>query len=151
MAAPVSWPDDVRGAASDGAEFGHLVMPLGGLGTGNLAICADGGLRQWQLHNIGNHAGALPGSFFSYGTTCVAGSATSLTRTGCSPTATMWGCWRVPGRKGADLRCRPGTRTRCGLARSTRWPHIAGASACTTRGAQCWTQCGHATTGGGAT
>lgn len=44
---------------------GHLAMPLGGIGTGNLAICADGGLRQWQLHNIGNHAGALPGSFFA--------------------------------------------------------------------------------------
>src|SRR5699024_474180 len=38
---------------------------LGGIGTGNLAICADGSLRQWQLHNIGNHAGALPGSFFA--------------------------------------------------------------------------------------
>jgi uncharacterized protein (DUF608 family) len=61
----VSWPDDVRAAERDGAEFGHLAMPLGGIGTGNLAICADGGLRQWQLHNIGNHAGALPGSFFA--------------------------------------------------------------------------------------
>jgi uncharacterized protein (DUF608 family) len=43
----------------------HLAMPLGGIGTGNLAICADGSLRQWQLHNIGNHLGALPGSFFA--------------------------------------------------------------------------------------
>lgn len=48
-----------------GAEYPHLVMPLGGIGTGNLAIAADGGLRQWQLHNIGNHAGALPSSFFA--------------------------------------------------------------------------------------
>src|SRR6201998_2697456 len=40
-------------------------MPLGGIGTGNLAICADGGLRQWQLHNIRNHAGALTGSFLA--------------------------------------------------------------------------------------
>ena len=61
----MTWPDDVRAAECDGAEFGHLAMPLGGIGTGNLAICADGGLRQWQLHNIGNHAGALPGSFFA--------------------------------------------------------------------------------------
>jgi len=61
----VTWHDDVRAAECDGAEFGHLAMPLGGIGTGNLAICADGGLRQWQLHNIGNHAGALPGSFFA--------------------------------------------------------------------------------------
>ena len=61
----MSWSDDVRTDECDGAEFGHLAMPLGGIGTGNLAICADGGLRQWQLHNIGNHAGALPGSFFA--------------------------------------------------------------------------------------
>jgi non-lysosomal glucosylceramidase len=61
----VTWPDDLRTAERDGAEFAHLAMPLGGIGTGNLAICADGGLRQWQLHNIGNHAGALPGSFFA--------------------------------------------------------------------------------------
>jgi len=61
----VTWPDDVRAAECDGAEFAHLAMPLGGIGTGNLAICADGGLRQWQLHNIGNHGGALPGSFFA--------------------------------------------------------------------------------------
>ncbi len=61
----MNWPDDVRAAECDGAEFPHLAMPLGGIGTGNLAICADGGLRQWQLHNIGNHAGALPGSFFA--------------------------------------------------------------------------------------
>jgi non-lysosomal glucosylceramidase len=47
------------------AEAPHLAMPLGGIGTGNLAICGDGSLRQWQLHNIGNHAGALPWSFFA--------------------------------------------------------------------------------------
>ena len=61
----MTWPDDVRAAECDGAEFAHLAMPLGGIGTGNLAICADGGLRQWQLHNVGNHGGALPGSFFA--------------------------------------------------------------------------------------
>jgi non-lysosomal glucosylceramidase len=60
-----NWPDDLRAAECDGAEFGHLVMPVGGIGTGNLAISADGGLRQWQLHNIGNHEGAVPGSFFA--------------------------------------------------------------------------------------
>jgi uncharacterized protein (DUF608 family) len=60
-----NWPDDLRAAECDGAEFGHLVMPVGGIGTGNLAISADGGLRQWQLHNIGNHEGAAPGSFFA--------------------------------------------------------------------------------------
>ncbi|WP_277049233.1 GH116 family glycosyl-hydrolase [Ruania albidiflava] len=46
-------------------EGRHVAMPLGGIGTGNLALGADGGLRQWQLHNIGNHRGELPGSFFA--------------------------------------------------------------------------------------
>ena len=46
-------------------EQPHAVMPLGGIGTGNLAIGADGGLRQWQLHNIGNHLGEAPWSFFA--------------------------------------------------------------------------------------
>ena len=43
----------------------HVAMPLGGIGTGNVSICADGALRQWQLHNIGNHRGDLPNSFFA--------------------------------------------------------------------------------------
>ncbi|TDE89627.1 hypothetical protein EXU48_19520 [Occultella glacieicola] len=46
-------------------EGPHVAMPLGGIGTGNLALGADGGLRQWQLHNIGNHRGDLPYSFFA--------------------------------------------------------------------------------------
>lgn len=43
----------------------HVAMPLGGIGTGTVAICADGGLRQWQLQNAGNHRGDLPYSFFA--------------------------------------------------------------------------------------
>jgi non-lysosomal glucosylceramidase len=43
----------------------HIALPLGGIGTGNVALCADGALRQWQLHNIGNHLGTLPHSFFA--------------------------------------------------------------------------------------
>lgn len=43
----------------------HVALPLGGIGTGNVALCADGALRQWQLHNTGNHRGDLPGSFFA--------------------------------------------------------------------------------------
>lgn len=46
-------------------EGRHVAMPLGGIGTGNLAICADGALRQWQLQNVGNHRGALPYTFFA--------------------------------------------------------------------------------------
>jgi len=40
-------------------------MPLGGLGTGNLAICGDGSLRQWQLWNLSNHVGYVPYGFFA--------------------------------------------------------------------------------------
>lgn len=47
------------------AQRPHIALPLGGIGTGNVAICADGSLRQWQLHNIGNHGGSLPWSLFA--------------------------------------------------------------------------------------
>ena len=40
-------------------------MPLGGIGTGTVALAATGALRQWQLHNQGNHLGALPQAFFA--------------------------------------------------------------------------------------
>lgn len=40
-------------------------MPVGGVGTGNFAIGADGGLRQWQLQNMGNHLGEAPWTFFA--------------------------------------------------------------------------------------
>ena len=53
-----------RQAATRSIDAPHLALPLGGIGTGNVAICSDGSLRQWQLHNIGNHGGALPHSFF---------------------------------------------------------------------------------------
>ncbi|NRQ32764.1 hypothetical protein HII36_13070 [Nonomuraea sp. NN258] len=46
-------------------EGRHVALPLGGIGTGNLAVCADGGLRQWQLQNVGNHRGSLPHTFFA--------------------------------------------------------------------------------------
>jgi uncharacterized protein (DUF608 family) len=39
-------------------------MPVGGIGTGNFAIGADGSLRQWQLSGMANHRGALPGTGF---------------------------------------------------------------------------------------
>ena len=49
----------------DSREIPHVAMPIGGIGTGNLAISSDGSLRQWQLHNTGNHEGSLPFSFFA--------------------------------------------------------------------------------------
>ncbi len=45
-------------------EIPFTALPLGGIGTGNVSIGADGALRQWQLHNIGNHDGELPNTFF---------------------------------------------------------------------------------------
>ncbi|MDN5725982.1 MAG: non-lysosomal glucosylceramidase, partial [Propionibacteriales bacterium] len=48
-----------------------VAMPLGGIGTGNVSICADGGLRQWQLHNSGNHRGDLPWTFFAIRAGCI--------------------------------------------------------------------------------
>lgn len=52
-------------------EGRHVALPLGGIGTGNVSVCADGALRQWQLHNIGNHQGDLPGSTFMIRAGCV--------------------------------------------------------------------------------
>lgn len=57
---------DARRAASvlQSTTSPAAALPLGGIGTGNLAIGADGALRQWQLHNLGNHLGELPNTFF---------------------------------------------------------------------------------------
>jgi uncharacterized protein (DUF608 family) len=49
----------------EGAATRHVAMPLGGIGTGNVAVCGDGSLRQWQLHNMGNHEGFIPDTFFA--------------------------------------------------------------------------------------
>src|ERR1700735_5417974 len=42
-----------------------VAMPLGGIGTGHVAICGDGSLRQWQLTGTPNHDGYVPASFFA--------------------------------------------------------------------------------------
>ena len=41
-----------------------VAFPLGGLGTGNIALAGDGSLRQWQIVNNVNHLGYVPSSFF---------------------------------------------------------------------------------------
>jgi hypothetical protein len=51
-------------AVYTGGRQRHLAMPLGGSARG-VALCGNGSLRQWQLHNIGNHAGHLLDSFFA--------------------------------------------------------------------------------------
>lgn len=39
-------------------------FPLGGIGTGNVSLSADGSLRQWQLVNAVDHKAHVPSSFF---------------------------------------------------------------------------------------
>ena len=48
-----------------GEALRGLAMPLGGIGTGSIAICGDGSLRQWQIHNQANHVACVPHSFFA--------------------------------------------------------------------------------------
>jgi uncharacterized protein (DUF608 family) len=55
----------VTGRMYTGASLRQLALPLGGIGTGNVAICGDGGLRQWQIANRVNHQGFVPDSFFA--------------------------------------------------------------------------------------
>jgi non-lysosomal glucosylceramidase len=42
-----------------------VAMPLGGIGTGHVAIGGTGVLKQWQLLGQGSHLGFLPQSFFA--------------------------------------------------------------------------------------
>jgi non-lysosomal glucosylceramidase len=49
----------------EGAALRHIAMPLGGIGTGQVAICGDGSLRQWQLLGRPNHTAFVPDSLFA--------------------------------------------------------------------------------------
>jgi non-lysosomal glucosylceramidase len=49
----------------EGTHRSAVAMPLGGIGTGTVAIAGDGSLRQWQLTGPGNHAGFVPDSLFA--------------------------------------------------------------------------------------
>src|SRR5258708_40061121 len=48
-----------------GENLRAVAMPLGGIGTGTVALCGDGSLRQWQLCNNVNHLAFVPHSFFA--------------------------------------------------------------------------------------
>ncbi len=48
-----------------GEALRAVAMPLGGIGTGTIALAGDGSLRQWQIHNQINHMGSVPHSFFA--------------------------------------------------------------------------------------
>ena len=43
-----------------GERLRAVSFPLGGIGTGQVAICGDGGLRQWQFFNNINHRAHVP-------------------------------------------------------------------------------------------
>ena len=43
-----------------GEALRAVAMPLGGLGTGTIALAGDGSLRQWQIHNQINHLACVP-------------------------------------------------------------------------------------------
>ena len=49
----------------EGAALRHLALPLGGIGTGTVALGGEGGLRQWQIFNQINHRAFVPDSFFA--------------------------------------------------------------------------------------
>jgi len=42
-----------------------VAMPLGGIGAGQIALCGDGSLRQWQIFNNVNHLTYVPHGFFA--------------------------------------------------------------------------------------
>lgn len=48
-----------------GAQLRTVAMPLGGLGTGSVALCGDGSLRQWQIFNEISHQAFIPDALFA--------------------------------------------------------------------------------------
>src|SRR5438045_65681 len=59
-------PTTVREALTyRGAALRAVALPLGGIGTGSVALAGDGGLRQWQIVNNVNHDAHVPNSFFA--------------------------------------------------------------------------------------
>ena len=48
-----------------GEKLRCAAMPLGGIGTGTIALGGDGLLKQWQITNTVNHRAFVPNSFFA--------------------------------------------------------------------------------------
>ena len=63
-----------------GDSLRAVAMPLGGLGTGSIALAGDGSLRQWQIHNQVNHLGLVPNSFFAIRARAERGATTPVSR-----------------------------------------------------------------------
>lgn len=55
---------DMEGITFKGDQLVALAMPLGGIGTGTIALAGDGSLRQWQIVNNVHHLAHVPSSFF---------------------------------------------------------------------------------------
>jgi non-lysosomal glucosylceramidase len=47
-----------------GQSLRCVAMPMGGIGAGQIALCGDGSLRQWQIWNVPNHQAYVPDSLF---------------------------------------------------------------------------------------
>ncbi|HME52448.1 MAG TPA: GH116 family glycosyl-hydrolase [Candidatus Lokiarchaeia archaeon] len=54
----------MEGITFTGDQLVALAMPLGGIGTGTIALAGDGSLRQWQIVNNVHHLAHVPSSFF---------------------------------------------------------------------------------------
>jgi len=54
-----------EGFVYSGEALRAVAMPVGGIGAGQIAICGDGGLRQWQICNEVWHEAFVPDSFFA--------------------------------------------------------------------------------------
>jgi non-lysosomal glucosylceramidase len=63
-----------------GEALRAVAMPLGGVGTGTIALCGDGSLRQWQVHNQVNHLACVPHSFFAVWARPVGSAGTPVAR-----------------------------------------------------------------------
>ncbi len=48
-----------------GQALRAVAMPLGGIGAGQIALCGDGSLQQWEIFNHPNHLAQIPHSFFA--------------------------------------------------------------------------------------
>jgi len=48
-----------------GQALRAVAMPMGGIGAGQIALCGDGSLRQWQIFNQVNHQAFVPDTFFA--------------------------------------------------------------------------------------
>jgi uncharacterized protein (DUF608 family) len=68
-----------RGATKvyTGEELTKIAIPMGGIGTGSVALCGNGSLREWQIFNNVDKSAVLPHSFFAVWARQEGGAATA--------------------------------------------------------------------------